>query len=548
MPEDAQIQRAVLRINWTFKEKTQAQPIEDINEEFPVITPDLKFEPIPSPTEEIISNPIFIPELPLEITPTLIIEPTTEPTPILELTLTPTPEATSEPIVESTPISWWEKIIYKALAQEISSTSDTTENNLIITPIPTLIIEPTTEPTPILELTPTPIPEATSEPIVESIPEIIEESPMESVVPDLTPEATSESTPEPTAAPTENLIEISYSLDGMIWNVLTKVNRENWNNLVLEIPNFKTSDLQNLQISFQSLPIVDQDREIYLDGVVLEIEYETPLQSPEPTSEITPEIKQEKELTFFNHATEFDINNEPELFLAKPLSGSWMEKVEMFFQESTQVQEARLIFQDEQEIPVHLVFQEEDDSYRIRIRKPDNLMEGQYTFQIKLVKYNDIYKASTVFIWKTIHIPRKILSFSLAGEVVPTKKILEWHPKSWQLLKNSENNSIGIKLEKPQENEEINGYSEIILSGACREEYFVILAFKNINDYEKNPGGAILNKAFACENGRYYYKINELSAVFETGVYYLLVAEEDESNPWKPISALQPIQVKIEYK
>lgn len=548
LPSEAQLQRAVLKISWAIKEKVEAQPIDNvinINEEFPIVTPspEIDLTPTPSPTEEVILDPtpsrepIFVPGVPLEESPTPTPEPTLEfiPTPIIEL------------IPEDTPISWWHKLITKVLAQEISLTPIIIEEILPptdgLTPTPTPIIEPTIEPAPILESTPTPTSEATIEPTIESTPEIIQEPPMESIIPEITPEIT----PEPTMAPAEDLIEVTYSLDGMIWNVLTRVNRENWENLTLEIPNFQAVDLQNLQISFQSLPVIDQNWEIYLDGVSLEIEYEL-ISTPEPSPEATSmEIKQEEELVFFNHAEQFDTNSEPELFLAKPLSGSWMEKAQIFFQEPTQVQGAKLISEDGQEISVHLVFQEEDD-YRIRIRKPENLTEGQYYFEIKLKKYDTIYNAKTSFLWKKVYVPQKTLSFSLAGAAITTNKILEWHPKAWQSLKNTQNVSMGINLQKFQENGVMPESSEIVLSGVCRDTYFVVLAYTRADDYIKNPGGAILNKALPCQNGHYYYKIDGTSANFESSIYYLLIAEEDESNPWQPISALQPIQVKVEYK
>ncbi len=81
----------------------------------------------------------------------------------------------------------------------------------------------------------------------------------------------------------EPFLEILYTLDGTNWQSLGKVNRDNWQNLALEIPNFNWEDISKVQISIQSLSPVDFTPTVYLDGLWLEVEYETLA----PKSEIT---------------------------------------------------------------------------------------------------------------------------------------------------------------------------------------------------------------------------------------------------------------------
>jgi hypothetical protein len=335
LPEEAILQKAFLKISLAIKKEPLPSPTPDIfNPEFPLITPTPTSTPeiSPSPEEEHLDDPtptpkrdpIFMPELPIETpTPTPVLESTPEltpeiiitpsETPILEITPIPELIPSPTPIPESTPVSWWFKMFNFALAQEL-------------TPTPILILDPTPEPTPEISSSPefiiiesplpseTPIPETSLEPSFSpeiSTPEPTNneaESPSPSPSNENEPEptlsempileATIELTPEPTPTPTpsaEDFLEVVYTFDGVNWNLLTKINRDNWEDLDFEILDFQWDNLDSFQVSIQSLTTVDPIPEIYLDGVTLEIEFEYEVEendepeilenSPSPTFE-----------------------------------------------------------------------------------------------------------------------------------------------------------------------------------------------------------------------------------------------------------------------
>lgn len=79
--------------------------------------------------------------------------------------------------------------------------------------------------------------------------------------------------------------------------------------------------------------------------------------------------------------------------------------------------------------------------------------------------------------------------------------------------------------------------------GSCSSAYFVILLYKNIDDYADNPSSYVLNRAYACTNGAYSYDIRDLPETLSSGEYYLLVGEQGDSGPWVPITALAPVSI-----
>ncbi len=78
------------------------------------------------------------------------------------------------------------------------------------------------------------------------------------------------------------------------------------------------------------------------------------------------------------------------------------------------------------------------------------------------------------------------------------------------------------------------------VSGSCSSQYYVILLYRNVDDYDRNPSSYILNKAYECVDGRYSYDINDLPKDISPGTYYLLVGGQD-NGPWSPITSLTEI-------
>ena len=84
------------------------------------------------------------------------------------------------------------------------------------------------------------------------------------------------------------------------------------------------------------------------------------------------------------------------------------------------------------------------------------------------------------------------------------------------------------------------------ISGTCTDRYFVVLVYANADDYSNNPGSYIFNKAFDCVGGRYSYSLKDFPSTLVDGTYYILIGGENEKDPWYPVSALMPVQIKRE--
>jgi hypothetical protein len=81
------------------------------------------------------------------------------------------------------------------------------------------------------------------------------------------------------------------------------------------------------------------------------------------------------------------------------------------------------------------------------------------------------------------------------------------------------------------------------VSGSCSNTYYVILLFKNQDDYARDPKSYILDKAYPCASGNFSYQIADLPDSLEDGTYYLLVGEEGDKGPWAPITQLTEITI-----
>ncbi len=76
-------------------------------------------------------------------------------------------------------------------------------------------------------------------------------------------------------APTEDFLKVSYTLDGINWQALGMVNKNNWQNTGFQIPVYRLEDIKKIQIKIESLPLVNKTPYVYLDGMTLEVEYES---------------------------------------------------------------------------------------------------------------------------------------------------------------------------------------------------------------------------------------------------------------------------------
>jgi hypothetical protein len=75
---------------------------------------------------------------------------------------------------------------------------------------------------------------------------------------------------------------VSYSLDGVRWKSLGRVNAGNWKDFTVHIPLSSWEDLQNVQFMVAALPSLSERPPVYLDG--MELRVDAPLSISETAS------------------------------------------------------------------------------------------------------------------------------------------------------------------------------------------------------------------------------------------------------------------------
>lgn len=115
---------------------------------------------------------------------------------------------------------------------------------------------------------------------------------------------------------------------------------------------------------------------------------------------------------------------------------------------------------------------------------------------------------------------------------------LDWYPRedTEKLLKFAQRKlSRGIDVELKENSK------KLLVTGSCSDDYFVILMYRNKNDYLNNPSSAVYNQAFPCEGKiRHEVDLENISS----GDYYLLTGEQGKTGTWIPISDLKKINVE----
>lgn len=71
-----------------------------------------------------------------------------------------------------------------------------------------------------------------------------------------------------------DFLEVSYSLDGIRWVPIGRVNKDNWRDYSIDIPVSSWEEVKRLQIMISVLPTIDEKPDIYLDGISMRAEYD----------------------------------------------------------------------------------------------------------------------------------------------------------------------------------------------------------------------------------------------------------------------------------
>ncbi len=143
-------------------------------------------------------------------------------------------------------------------------------------PAPAPTPEPLPTPTPTPEPEPAPTPAPAPEPAPAPTPE---SSPAESSGEPLSwwQSLLAEKVYAQSIGINEDFLSVSYSIDGVRWNLIGKVSAFNWRNFTAKIPLTSWEDLQKIQIMVNVLPTVGGKPDIYLDGINLTVDYDQPL-------------------------------------------------------------------------------------------------------------------------------------------------------------------------------------------------------------------------------------------------------------------------------
>ncbi len=132
---------------------------------------------------------------------------------------------------------------------------------------------------------------------------------------------------------------------------------------------------------------------------------------------------------------------------------------------------------------------------------------------------------------------KEVLVYTFAGSPLPVVSNLPWHPEKFAatLPPNAD-------LPAPQVAIDTTG-RELSVRGQCDDEYYVVLTFRNPDDYYTAPQQFTSNYAGVCDGGSFLYEVTHLPENTPDGTYYLLLATQGSDTPWVPTSKLLPIQI-----
>ncbi len=184
----------------------------------------------------------------------------------------PPPEAPPQASPHVRPLAF---LVARALAQETSSSEPVT---------PLLSEQPLSE-----VPSPAPPPAVAEETeIVEPVATVAETSSSPTSTP---PAALPAEEPEvqysPPAPPDDHFFKVTYTLNGAAWFELIRVNEENWPHLTLLLPVTEWDELRDLQVNIEEVPTTAAGvPRAYLDGMLIEVQYERPVPASEAIQEI----------------------------------------------------------------------------------------------------------------------------------------------------------------------------------------------------------------------------------------------------------------------
>lgn len=129
--------------------------------------------------------------------------------------------------------------------------------------------------------------------------------------------------------------------------------------------------------------------------------------------------------------------------------------------------------------------------------------------------------------------PKPEYTFAMTGKHIAAKRI----------VRDAAGRTQAVDIAQTITPEIDNATGIMQVSGSCSNTYYVILLFKNQDDYARDPKSYLLDKAYPCTSGTFSYQIADLPDSLQDGTYYLLVGEEGDKGPWAPITQLTEITI-----
>jgi excisionase family DNA binding protein len=293
--------------------------------------------------------------------------------------------------------------------------------------------------------------------------------------------------PENKNFPQDAFAQVSYSFDGRTWVLLEKINQNNWKNFSAAIPVSSWDELNRLQIAIKTIPSLDTAPKIYLDGMDARVKYKQTV----------------KEVVY-------DTLSE----ISQPV-GDLLEKISDFA--SNTVDAIVDIFDGNSD-------QNTQQNVNNQVVQDTNQIAQEVVLEPKKEK-----------------IKQKKLLFDINSQKeISAEKNLPWYSRE-------DLNKLGLDKGNFKTRNDISLNNQSLeIRGSCDSRYFVILLFRNPQDYKEHPNLAVYNSAYPCEGGKIYFNLNQISAdIVPEGDYYLLVAQQNENTPWIPVSDIIPIHIGL---
>jgi hypothetical protein len=283
----------------------------------------------------------------------------------------------------------------------------------------------------------------------------------------------------------ENFVDVSYSLNGTVWQDLGQVSESGWQNFSVTIPVSSWGDINKLQIQLNPLLSMDAPT-IYLDGMWLEVDYNQSLGG----------ILQDGANAAFDAVGS----------LSDAVNGALDSATNAL----TDILPSATTTIESVNAPIVRT-----ETGALPSAEPPSLPPPPPT-------HNHTFQVNGGTLRVNVNNPRWVPPSGVASYAAGV----------------AAEKSAGPAVTLVDEN-------TIRVSGACSSYYYTILLFRNQTDYQTNPAAAVFNEAIPCANGNFDRTFSDMDfpSALTPGTYYLMVARQGQTGSWVPYPTLYPIVI-----